>query len=70
MNRTGFHGLSFLNERRLIMVSGIKFEPEFKERAVWLYLERRAEHHEESLAARRSALRLRITAAMEAPVQG
>jgi len=33
------------------MVSGIKFEPEFKERAVRLYLERRVEHQEESLAA-------------------
>jgi transposase len=33
------------------MVSGVKFEPGFKERAVRLYIERRAEHQEESLAA-------------------
>ena len=33
------------------MVSGMKFEREFRERAVRLYLERWAEHQEESLAA-------------------
>jgi transposase len=33
------------------MSSGIKYEQEFKERAVRLYLERRAEHQEESKAA-------------------
>lgn len=46
------------------MVSGIRFELEFKERAVRLYLERRAEHQEESLAAsvRQVATVLRISA--------
>lgn len=33
------------------MSSGIKYEQEFKARAVRLYLERRAEHQEESKAA-------------------
>ena len=33
------------------MVSGMKYEPGFGERAVLLYLERRAEHQEESLAS-------------------
>ncbi|MFB0834700.1 transposase [Arthrobacter halodurans] len=33
------------------MTSGIKYEREFKDRAVRLYAERRAEHQEESKAA-------------------
>jgi transposase len=51
VNRTAFGGFSFLIERRLIMASEVKFEPEFRDRAVRLYLERRAGHQEESLAA-------------------
>jgi hypothetical protein len=45
LNRTG---LVDSPQRKKI---GVKFEPEFRDRAVRLYLERRAGHQEESLAA-------------------